>query len=122
VNAVSTQPLPALGLSHLNLDVADLDASEHFYRDTLGLSVERTPATLVVRANFLLVLAAGPRQVGGSFHFGFQVPDAAAVDAWFGHLRGIGVTIIEQPVARGAVYVGRILDPDAYPIEIYCER
>jgi catechol 2,3-dioxygenase-like lactoylglutathione lyase family enzyme len=70
----------------------------------------------------LLVLAQGTAQVGGSFHFGFRVAARTDVDAWFARFREHGVTIVETPVDRGDVYVGRVRDPDGYPIEIYSER
>jgi catechol-2,3-dioxygenase len=111
-----------LSVTHLNLDVADLTASERFYRDELGLPVERRPASLALRTPaFLLVLAQGTPQLGGNFHFGFRVPARSDVDAWFRHFRERAVTVVEAPVERAGVYVGRICDPDGYPIEIYSE-
>jgi hypothetical protein len=32
-----------------------------------------------------------------------------------------GADVVEMPVERGDVYVGRVRDPDGYPIEIYAE-
>ena len=118
--SMSSQPT----LAHLNLDVRDLDAAEQFYRDTLQLPVERSDATsLTVRSpTFLLVLTPGPPAMGGQFHFGFRVDARSDVDAWFERLRSTGVPILEEPVDRGRVYVGRIRDPDGYTIEIYAER
>jgi catechol 2,3-dioxygenase-like lactoylglutathione lyase family enzyme len=116
-------PLADHSVTHLNLDVADLVASERFYRDELGLPLERTATSLRLHtATFLLVLAQGRPQVGGDFHFGFRIASRADVDAWFARFAERGVTIVESPVARGEVYVGRVLDPDGYLIEIYSER
>jgi catechol 2,3-dioxygenase-like lactoylglutathione lyase family enzyme len=115
--------LAPLSVTHLNLDVADLTVSERFYRDELCLPVERRPASLAIRTPaFLLVLAQGRPQAGGSFHFGFRVAAPADVDAWFDRFRQRGVSIVESPVERGDVYVGRLRDPDDYPIEVYSER
>jgi hypothetical protein len=50
------------------------------------------------------------------------VASDADVDAWFVYLRTLDVPIVEPPVDRGAVYVGRVLDPDRYPVEMYSER
>jgi catechol 2,3-dioxygenase-like lactoylglutathione lyase family enzyme len=109
-------------ITHLNLDVADLETSERFYGSVLGLPVSREAAAVRVRTpTFLLVLARGTPQMGGSFHFGFRVASRQEVDDWFAHFRERAVGIVELPLQRGAVYVGRITDPDGYPIEIYCE-
>jgi catechol-2,3-dioxygenase len=111
-----------LSVTHLNLDVSDLTVSERFYRDELGLPVERRPASLALRTPaFLLVLAQGTPQLGGSFHFGFRVPVRSDVDVWFERFRERGVTVVEAPAERAGVYVGRICDPDGYHIEIYSE-
>ncbi len=120
---MSTPPLAALAVTHLNLDVADLAVSERFYRDALCLPAERRSASVAIRTPaFLLVLAQGMPQVGGSFHFGFRVAARSDVDAWFARFHEHAVTIVETPVERGDVYVGRVRDPDGYPIEIYSER
>ena len=111
-----------LRLTHLNLDVRDLDASERFYRDVLALPVERRATSLAVRRpGYLLVLGAGEPVMGGAFHFGFRVGSSDDVDAWFARLRAAGVTILVEPNDAGAVYVGRVADPDGYPIEIYAD-
>lgn len=112
----------ALSLTHLNFDVADLDASERFYRDELCLPITRNSAALRLRTpNFLLVLAHGTPRIGGDFYFGFRVASTADVDGWFARFAERNVPIIEQPVQRGAVYVGRVTDPDGYIIEVYCD-
>jgi catechol 2,3-dioxygenase-like lactoylglutathione lyase family enzyme len=99
-----------------------LTVSEQFYGEQLGLPAERRPASLALRTPaFLLVLAQGTPQLGGSFHFGFRVPAPSDVDAWFERFRERGVTVVEPPVERAGVYVGRICDPDGYHIEIYSE-
>jgi lactoylglutathione lyase len=110
-------------LSHLNLDVTDLDRSERFYRDVLGLLVTRRSDSLFIRCgDAILVLAAGPPIEGGTFHFGFRVADDAAVDAWFARLRTLDVPVVEMPARRGSVFVGRLRDPDGYAIEIYADH
>jgi catechol-2,3-dioxygenase len=110
-----------LDLTHLNLDVRDLDVSERFYRDVLGLAVERGETKIVAREpGFLIVLNAGEPKMGGTFHFGFRVESRGEVDEWFARIRD-RATIVSAPQDAGAVYVGRIADPDGYPIEIYCD-
>ncbi len=114
--------LTPLALTHLNLDVADLDAAERFYRNALDLPVERTASALrVCTPSYLLVLNAGVPQVGGTFHFGFRVAGREAVDAWIERLRGAGVPVLVEPHHAGAVYVARVTDPDGYEIEVYAD-
>jgi catechol 2,3-dioxygenase-like lactoylglutathione lyase family enzyme len=113
----------ALTLTHLNLDVADLARSEHFYGELLALPVTRRESSLSIRwAGGFLVLAQGRANPAGTLHFGFRVADDAAVDAWFTRLGESDAAIVERPVARGSVYVGRVRDPDGYPIEIYADH
>ncbi len=112
----------SLTFAHLNVDVRDLERSEHFYRDLLSLPVERRSDALAVRwPGGLLVLVAGEPNVVGTFHFGFRVATRADVDGWFARLSERGADVVEMPVERGDVYVGRVRDPDGYPIEIYAE-
>ncbi len=119
---MTDDPAP-LTLAHLNIDVADLDRSERFYRDVLALPVTRRSGTLQIAwPGGLLVLAAGEPHVRGSFHFGFAVAGDTAVDAYFARFREHGVAIVAAPEDKGSVYVGRISDPDGYPIEIYAAR
>jgi len=116
------ESLAARSVTHLNLDVASLAASERFYRDVFALPAVRTETTIRIHTpTFLLVLAQGTPHIGGGFHFGFRVDSAADVDAWFEHFRAENVPIVEAPVQRGPVYVGRVHDPDGYSIEIYSE-
>ncbi len=116
------QTTAAFALMHLNLDVRDLDVSERFYRDVLGMPIERREASLAIRQpGFFLVLARGEPKMGGSFHFGFRVATKPDVDAWFARLRDAGVPIVNEPASAGTVYVGRVCDPDGYGIEIYAE-
>lgn len=107
-------------VTHLQLDVRDLDRSASFYGEALALPVERAPTKLTIRQpSFLLVLAQGTPVVGGSFHFGFRLESAADVDAWFA--RAEGLRVLATPETRNGVYVGRIADPDGYIIELYAE-
>lgn len=117
-----TKDAAELDLTHLNLDVGDLGRSERFYRDVLLLPVDRRESSLIVRKpGFLMVLNAGEPSLSGTFHFGFRVATPGDVETWFGRFAAAGIPIVKAPDAANGVYVGRIADPDGYPIEIYCD-
>ena len=106
--------------AHLNLEVSDLERSIAFYETALDLPVTRSNGTArVVWDSFLLVLAVGTPQPSADFHVGFRVDSSAAVDAWARRLRDCGIALASEPARRGAVHVFRVVDPDAYVIEIF---
>ena len=107
-------------LSHLSLGVTDLNASEAFYRDVLGLSTKREADDVrVAWPDFLLVLSEKPPADRSKFHFGFLVDSAAEVDAWAQRLRSHHVQIISGPAGDNGNRQLFFLDPDQYVIEIY---
>ena len=112
----------ALRLAHLSLGVTDIDASEAFYRDVLGLSTQRDGGEVHVRWQGLsLILISRPPAQRGKFHFGFMVATPADVDAWAERIRDGGVNIMSGPLGEGAERKIYFVDPDNYEIEIYCE-
>lgn len=111
-----------LKLTRLSLGVSDLSESEVFYRDALGLPVERRDSDLFVRwPDLLLVLTENPPSARGKFHFGFKVESDAEVDAWAERLRARGVRVIGRPISQDGIRKFFFLDPDQYEIEIYRE-
>jgi len=112
----------ALRLSHLSLGVSDLEVSERFYRDVLGLPTQRSGDEIEVHwPDFLLILSSRPPAARGKFHFGFQVASAADVDIWAERLRAGGVNIMSGPFGEGRERQIYFVDPDNYEIEIYYE-
>lgn len=109
-------------ITHLSLGVSDLSESEKFYRDALGLPVQRDGSDAFVRwPDFLLVLSENPPAGRGKSHFGFRVDTKAEVDAWAERLRANGVQIVAGPATHGGTHRLFLLDPDDYQIEIYAE-
>ena len=113
-----------LRFSHLSLGVADLDVSEHFYRDVLGLPTQRVDDHLEVRwSDFLLIFAASPPAGRGKFHFGFRVDKLEDVDVWAARLRANNIDLVVGPSEnRDGVRQLYCIDPDDYQVEIYAER
>lgn len=109
-------------IAHLSLGVTDLNASEKFYRDVLGLPTQRDGDDVRVEwTDFLLVLAEKPPADRSKFHFGFRVDGAAEVDTWADRLRVNHVQIIAGPATDNGTRQLFFLDPDHYVIEIYAE-
>lgn len=120
--------LATYGLTHLALAVRDPLMSFAFYRDLLGAEKQfegadfvqfRTPGchdAIVLRRSEAL---AG--KAGGIEHFGFRVPDPAAVEEAIIRAESIGARIIDQgEFCPGEPYV-YVEDPDGYMVEIWFE-
>jgi catechol 2,3-dioxygenase-like lactoylglutathione lyase family enzyme len=107
---------PLLGIRHVALFVADLEAAERFWVDVMGYAVEWRPDLDNVylcgaRDNLALHRAAatappaaagagaGPAPDAGTRldHIGLAVPSAADVDAWAAHLEARGVALKARP-------------------------
>jgi len=109
--------------SHLTLGVSDVEVSERFYRDTLGLPTVRVGDDIEVEwPGFRLILTHRPPATRAKFRFGFQADSASEVDAWAGHLRSSGVDIVSGPANNGSRRTAFFIDPDNYEIEIFCEN
>lgn len=109
-------------ISHLSLGVTDLNASERFYRDVLGLETKRDGEDVRVRwPDFSLVLTEKPPTDRSKFHFGFRVNNDADVDTWAERLRSHSVQIISGPASDNGSRQLFFLDPDQYVVEIYAE-
>lgn len=107
-------------LSHLSLGVSNVDESEKFYRDVLGLPALREGNEVIVQwPDFLLILVERPPADRSKFHFGFEVGTGADVDTWADRLRDEGVQIISGPATDGGTRQLFFLDPDQYVVEIF---
>ncbi|HJV57203.1 MAG TPA: VOC family protein [Methylomirabilota bacterium] len=115
-----------LGLDHLVLRVRDQAASQRFYIDVLGCTLDHVNEPIaLVQLRFgaqLIDLLPGERAEGGGLdHFCLSIrcPDLAAVRDG---LRARGVTVDGDVVQRrGAFGTGPSLyvqDPDGYRIEL----
>jgi catechol 2,3-dioxygenase-like lactoylglutathione lyase family enzyme len=131
----------ALGLRHVALTVADLEACERFYVDALGFVVEwrPDPDNLYLRlAGDNLALhryqpptgAREPAENDGSdeaafrgrrgqhlAHFGILVKRPEEVDAWAAHLRAHGIAAPEPRTHRDGARSFYVADPDGNAIQ-----
>lgn len=115
-------PASELRLAQLSLAVSDLDASQQFYGDLLGLPATRKDDEIEIRWNdFVLVLTERPPAGRGKFRIGFRVTSAADVDTWAARLREAQVDIVGGPTDDGGRRHIFAVDPDNYELEIYFE-
>ncbi len=107
-------------LTRLVLGVSNIETSERFYRDVLGLPTQRTADTVTVRwPAFTLELKERPPSERGKFSFGFEAGTAADVDTWAQRLRAARVEIVSGPATHGNSRSLFCVDPDNYEIEIF---
>ena len=100
-----SRPGETLGMRHVALCVADLEACERFYVELLGMRVEWRPDADNVYLtsggdNLALHRAtARPRDEGEQRrdHIGFFLPSPEQVDAWFDFLSARGVVMRSAP-------------------------
>lgn len=105
---------------HILLTVKDLDASVRFYRDTLGLTLEKQYRTFAMlhAGTFGIYLSTEP--------WSFDKPEAAKgagifphfeidnMEVLVAHLKNKGVTILQEPKKYSWGKEFFALDPDGY--------
>ncbi len=100
--------------TELTLGVADIDATEQFYRDILGVEMVRLgDAVRITFGEFTLVFEHAPPTERAKFELGLRVPDAAMLDAIAARA---GVATYDRDGGGRALFV---TDPDHYTIEIF---
>jgi catechol-2,3-dioxygenase len=124
-------PVRPTGLFEMVLEVADLAAAEHFYKDVLGLPVaqqwedERPAVWLTLGGESFLGL--WPPETGGAaaihggrggshVHFAIRLP-MGSLDSTRERLRSLGYEVEERDFGRGnrAIYLD---DPDGNVVEL----
>jgi len=111
-------------IPHLSLSVADLAASEDFYRKTLDARVGRRRSTWIDVWVFGLQLtlhlrpkAVVPSPHREAMHFGATV-DWEAWPGWLDRLEKAGAAMASPPWRDDTSAKAYVLDPDGYVIEI----
>lgn len=127
VTRATTPGYDILRASYAELVVTDLDASERFYVELLGMVPEaRTDDALYVRGweerqAHSLVLRRGDRPAVS--RLGFRVRSEHDLDAIAADLaaRGLPVAWLAPDAVRGAGRVLRVADAFGYPLEFHAE-
>jgi catechol-2,3-dioxygenase len=119
-------------LGHVVLRVRDVERSEAFYRDVLGMQVrKKVPGravffTLGEQDHDLAVMAVGPDAPPteetrvGLYHVAFRLRDIDQLRAAYRHLKASNANIvgINHHGVSKSIY---LKDPDGIEIELYCD-
>lgn len=100
--------------AELTLGVTDLDATESFYRDTLGIATTRHGDSVrMVLGDFTLVFEHSPPTHRAKFELGLRVADGDQLEAI---AERAGAATYARDGGGRAMFV---TDPDHYTIELF---
>jgi catechol 2,3-dioxygenase-like lactoylglutathione lyase family enzyme len=96
------RPGATSGLRHVALFVHDLEASEHFFVELMGMAVEWRPDPDNVyltsgNDNLALHRVDEPLETGKLDHIGFFINEIAKVTEWYEYLAAEGITMLTEP-------------------------
>ena len=97
------KPNPTIGLRHVALNVTNVEASEAFYVDLMGMKVEWRPdpdnVYLTSGHDNLAIHRASAESIGNQSldHIGFILNDIEDVDLWYEYLKANNVEIKKEP-------------------------
>jgi catechol 2,3-dioxygenase-like lactoylglutathione lyase family enzyme len=123
-------PPPVTGISELVLEVTDLDAARHFYRDVLGFEETLYGEGAEGRYWYLVgetarlglwteqIGLAGGRG-GAHVHYAFNVPDGE-IDRLKEQIEGAGAEV-EGPIQLGPGRAVYVTDPDGNVVEFWSQ-
>jgi catechol-2,3-dioxygenase len=130
--ATETRNFTIQSLGHVVLRVRDLERSEPFYRDVLGLQVrQRSPGRAVfftcgVQHHDLAIFQLGPdaplpeEHRVGMYHVALKLADFDQLKAAYQHCKASGANIVGMNHHGGSKSL-YVKDPDGLEIELYCE-
>ena len=130
--ATATRGFTIDSLNHVVLRVRDLDRSEVFYRDVLGLQVRRRrPGRMVfftcgANDHDIAIMNIGPdaapaeERRAGLYHFALRLGSLDELRAAYQHLKANNANIVGI-THHGDTKSIYLKDPDDLEIEVFCE-
>ncbi|MEP7323703.1 MAG: VOC family protein [Saprospiraceae bacterium] len=120
--------IPTYGLTHIALQVQDLDRSSRFYCTLFGAKemyrTENFVQLQTPNAKDILVLEkadVGPNIPSGILHFGFRLIKPVAIEILIQEVKHAGGQVKESgEFVQGEPYIF-FYDPDGYEIEVWYE-
>ena len=98
------KPKPTAGMRHVALNVSNLETSEYFYVELLGMKVEWRPDADNVylssgNDNLALHRVEFPDQIDAQLldHIGFIIDEIEQVDVWYDYLRAHDIPMKTKP-------------------------
>lgn len=106
--------------------VSDIDRTERFYRDVIGLSVERMPddgggrpwLNARIPGNVDLIFFSGDVRPGNSPIVVFDLPDGG-IDTAIAAFAARGATIVTPVSHAPGGWSADVSDPDGYTLSLY---
>ena len=126
----TAERLAITGVSHIQINVSDLEASTEWYKTTVGLTqLQAAPgkyASLTPAAGgFRLgLIQTGPEDVHSNFgHLAIALESMDVLTAWVEHLDVMGAphTAIKENPFNPGVFSIDLFDPDGHEIELIYE-
>jgi catechol 2,3-dioxygenase-like lactoylglutathione lyase family enzyme len=102
-------------LSHVALGAADVDATQRFYADHVGLAPTAPGRLGLGLGAHVLELRPG----GGLDHFALELPDQAALDALAARLADAGVATSAVAASDDHPAAVALADPDGHRVELH---
>ena len=132
MTAAATRAFAIDSLNHVVLRVRDLDRSEAFYRDVLGLQVRRRrPGRMIfftcgTNDHDVAILNVGPdappaeEHRAGLYHFALRLRSFEELKAAYRHLKASDANIVGV-THHGDTKSVYVKDPDGLEIELFCD-
>ena len=115
------------GLTHINLEVSDPEASLRFYETLFGVKEyfrdEHSIQVLGPGEHDVLAFVRSERagSPGGISHFGFRLKRAEDIEHAIASARDVGATIVRTGEFAPGLPFMYLQDPDGYEIEVWYE-
>ncbi len=118
--------IPAPRIANIFFYVSDIDRTERFYRDVIGLQVERMPddggghawLNAPIPGNTDLIFFHGEVRPGNSPILVFDLPDGG-IDGVIADLAKAGTTIVTPVSPAPGGWSSEFADPDGYLLSVY---